>query len=69
MGPVDFAIIAVIVLILGGAVAYIISAKRRGQKCIGCADAKNCSGSCGGSCASCNARCGYADNDNDENKK
>jgi hypothetical protein len=59
MGPIDFAIIAAIVLIVGGAVFYIIRAKRRGQKCIGCADAKTC----GGSCANCNARCGCAGGD------
>ena len=29
-------IIAVLVLVVGGALAYIIKAKKSGQKCIGC---------------------------------
>ena len=41
-------IIAVVVLIVGGASAYIYKAKKRGQKCIGCPY----SGECGGSCSS-----------------
>ena len=46
--------IAVIVLIVGGAAAYIIKAKKSGKKCIGCPD----SGSCGkGSCGSCASQC------------
>ncbi len=43
----DFIVIAVIVVIIGLALAYIIKAKKSGQKCIGCPDAKNCGGSCG----------------------
>ena len=27
---------AVLVLIIGGAITYIVKAKKRGQKCIGC---------------------------------
>ena len=45
--------IAAIALIIGGAVAYIIKAKKSGQKCIGCPDSKTCSGSCSGGCSSC----------------
>ena len=48
--------IAVIILIVGGATAYIIRAKKNGQKCIGCPDSKTCGGSsggCGGSCSCC----------------
>ena len=53
-------IIAVLVLVVGGALAYIIKAKKSGQKCIGCPDAKTCSGSCA-SCGCCMkmARRGY----------
>ena len=50
-------IIAVIALIIGGAVAYIVKAKKNGQKCIGCPDSKTCSGYCSGGCASC-GHCG-----------
>lgn len=34
-----------IVLIVGGALAYIIKAKKSGQKCIGCPHAKTCNAS------------------------
>ena len=54
MGPIDIVIIAVIVLIVGGASAYIIRAKKNGQKCIGCPDSKACSGKCAG-CHGCDA--------------
>ena len=47
--------IVAIVLIIGGAVAYIIKAKKSGQKCIGCPDSKTCSaGGCSGNCSGCN---------------
>ena len=43
---IDAIIIAAIVLIVGGALFYIIRAKKQGQKCIGCPHSKNCGGSC-----------------------
>lgn len=45
---IDFIAIAVIVLVVGGAVLYIVRAKKRGEKCIGCPYAKQCGGKCGG---------------------
>ena len=42
MRPIDFIIIAVIILIIGGAVFYIIKAKKSGQKCVGCPYSKSC---------------------------
>jgi len=53
---------AVIVLIVGGATAYIIKAKKSGKKCIGCPDSSAChsnsgKGGCGGVCANC-GHCG-----------
>lgn len=46
--------IAVIILVVGGATAYIIRAKKNGQKCIGCPDSKTCGGgSCNGNCSCC----------------
>lgn len=42
MIPIDFIIIAVIILIIGGAVFYIIKAKKSGQKCVGCPYSKSC---------------------------
>ncbi len=44
----DLIIIAVLAVILGGAVRYIVKAKKRGG-CIGCPD----SGKCGGACSCC----------------
>ena len=46
MGIVDYIAIAAIVLIVGGASFYIIRAKRRGEKCVGCPYAKQCGGKC-----------------------
>ena len=55
MQPVDWIVIAVIALTVGGALAYIIKAKKSGKKCIGCPD----SGSCGsqGGCSGCSGSC------------
>ena len=46
MGPIDYAIIAVVALIIGAAVFYIIRTKRSGQRCVGCPHSKTCSGGC-----------------------
>ena len=58
--------IAAILLIIGGAVAYIIKAKKSGKKCIGCPDSGSChakggcnSDSCG-NCSGCGG-CGNSD--------
>ena len=53
--------IALIVLIVGGAIAYIIYAKKSGKKCIGCPDG----GSCNGNCSCCNCGCQSHDDDDD----
>lgn len=39
-------VIGVIALILGGAIFYLIRAKKQGQRCVGCPHSKNCSGKC-----------------------
>ena len=39
-------VIAIIALIIGGAVGYIIKAKKNGQKCIGCPYSSSCSKGC-----------------------
>jgi radical SAM protein with 4Fe4S-binding SPASM domain len=46
MGAVDIIVILSIVLIIGAALSYIIIAKRRGARCIGCPYAKSCGGKC-----------------------
>lgn len=44
MGPIDILVIAALALIVGAAAFYVIRAKRRGQKCIGCPYCDACSG-------------------------
>lgn len=39
-------LIVLLLAILGGAVVYVVKAKKRGAKCIGCPYAKDCSGKC-----------------------
>ena len=64
MGPVDIIVIAVIALVIGGAVAYIIKAKRSGKKCIGCPDGCSCGGKKKGGAeeSSCGSCCGCHSN-------
>lgn len=56
MGTVDYIAIAVILLIVGGAVFYIVRAKRRGAKCIGCPYARECGAKGQCSCAHGNTK-------------
>ncbi|MBQ9728852.1 MAG: FeoB-associated Cys-rich membrane protein [Clostridia bacterium] len=55
MGAGEIISIAAIVLIVGGAILYIIKAKKSGRKCIGCPS--------GGTCNGCCSKCGEAQND------
>ena len=62
MKPIDIIVIVIIALMIGGVSAYIIRAKKKGQKCIGCPYSSSCSskadeGGCGGSCEHCSS-CG-----------
>ena len=58
MGAGDIIGIIAIVLVIGGAAAYIIKAKKSGKKCIGCPDSASCqAGKCSGSCSSCSCGC------------
>ena len=50
----DYILLAIIVVIIGAAVAYIIREKKRGTKCIGCPSG----GACSGHCCGCNGSCG-----------
>ncbi len=62
----DIIAVAVILLIVGGAIAYIVKAKKSGKKCIGCPDSCSCNAKirkndttgCGGNCGSCSGCCG-----------
>jgi hypothetical protein len=51
MTPTDIIVLVIVALIIGGASFYIIRAKKRGQKCVGCPYAKNCNSNC-----SCNQK-------------
>ena len=42
----NYIIIALIVLILGGIIFYLVRSKKRGDKCVGCPYAKQCGGKC-----------------------
>ena len=46
MGGVDYIILAVILMIIGGAGYYIHRSKKSGERCIGCPNSKSCPGSC-----------------------
>ena len=54
MNTTDYIIIAVVLVLVGGVVAYLRHAKKKGVKCVGCPD----SGTCSGHCAGCNSQCG-----------
>lgn len=53
MSGIDYIIIAVIALMIGGAGFAIYQSKKRGKKCIGCPD----SAACSGNCACCSGKC------------
>ncbi|MBE6539819.1 MAG: FeoB-associated Cys-rich membrane protein [Ruminococcaceae bacterium] len=54
----NYILVGVIALIVGAALWYIIRAKKKGKKCIGCPES-SCpsSGKCGGNCSCCSG-CG-----------
>lgn len=52
----DIIAIAILIVMIGAAVAYIVKAKKNGAKCIGCPSGCNCCSS--GEEGSCNCGCG-----------
>ncbi len=46
----DILVILALILIVGGAAAYVYKAKKRGQKCIGCPHAAACAEKAGCTC-------------------
>ena len=50
MNPIDYLLIAGILLVVGGILWFVIRSKKRGKKCIGCPNGGNCS-ACSGSCS------------------
>ena len=61
MNPIDYLILAIIVLIIGSVLLYIRKAKKKGIRCIGCPDGGKCPGSCGGNCGGCGGSCDGAE--------
>ena len=47
--------VAAILLIISGAVAYIVKQKKQGKGCIGCPDSNKCGGYCS-SCKNCSLK-------------
>ncbi len=39
----NYIVIAILVVIIGCAIAYVIKAKKKGIKCVGCPNAEKCS--------------------------
>ena len=52
MNPIDYIVIGIIVLLLGGIITYMVLNKKRNKGCVGCP----CSGQCHGKCLSNNAK-------------
>ncbi|MBE6733235.1 MAG: FeoB-associated Cys-rich membrane protein [Ruminococcaceae bacterium] len=44
-------VVLILVAIAAGIIWYLISAKRKGEKCIGCPYAKQCGEKCSGGCS------------------
>ncbi len=53
----NFIIIAIIVLIVALAVTYIVKAKKKGVKCVGCPNAEICSKAQKENCNGCSCGC------------
>lgn len=58
----NFIIVAVLLVIVGLAVGYIVKSKRSGKKCIGCPDSGSCGKNgpatgCGCGCSGCSFAC------------
>ena len=54
MNLIDYVLIAGIVLVFGAIVFFVVRAKKKGKKCIGCPDSAVCGKEpCSGGCASC----------------
>ena len=43
----DVILIAILIVIAGGIIWYLLRAKKKGQTCVGCPHAGKCSGGCG----------------------
>ncbi len=50
MSLIEIVAVSVIVIIVGGAIAYIVREKKKGKRCVGCPYAKECSAKREGGC-------------------
>ena len=53
MQLLDYLLIGAVALLLGIIVLFVIRAKKKGKKCIGCPSSRHCSG-----CNGCSGNCG-----------
>ncbi len=58
-----YIVAAILLAVLGGAVAYIIKAKKNGTKCIGCPNGHSCNASKNGGCC-----CGMTQSDEPQSR-
>ena len=42
----DLIVILILLAVVTGVIAYLVRAKKRGEKCVGCPYAKQCAGKC-----------------------
>lgn len=47
----DVIVILILVLLAAAIIWYLVRAKKRGEKCIGCPYAKQCGSKCNGTCS------------------
>ncbi len=57
MSAADWIVVAVVVLIIGSVIGYIVREKRRGVKCIGCPSGKTCKAHKTGNESDCCCNC------------
>lgn len=48
---INLIIVAVVLIVLGGVVFYIVREKKKGSKCIGCPHARECAARKNGGCS------------------
>lgn len=60
----DLVVVVVVAVLLGAAIRYIVKEKKRGTRCIGCADAGSCmKQNSGCSCSVCGHSAGEKDSE------
>ena len=52
---IDFIVALILIVIVGSAICYIIKAKKKGAKCIGCPDSCSCAKASGNVACNCHS--------------